>query len=82
VQGVGFRAFVWREAGMLGVEGWVRNRTDGTVEALVMGDSESVEALVERLRSGPRFGRVDRLEMSDVVEEIDAMTGFSIRRDH
>ena len=81
VQGVGFRAFVWREAGALGVSGWVRNRVDGTVEALVIGDDATVELLVERIRSGPSFGRVDRLEISDVTDGIEPMTGFSIRRD-
>ncbi|HYZ63405.1 MAG TPA: acylphosphatase [Acetobacteraceae bacterium] len=53
VQGVGFRAWMVREAKRLGVYGWVRNRGDGTVEALVHGDSAAVEELLRACRRGP-----------------------------
>ena len=82
VQGVGFRAFVQREATMLNVGGWVRNRSDGTVEALVWGDAEVVETLGKRIKQGPRWGRVDRLAANDELEHGDAPSGFVIRSDH
>ncbi|GAC1341500.1 MAG: acylphosphatase [Acetobacteraceae bacterium] len=53
VQGVGYRAWMVREAVELGVFGWVRNRGDGTVEALVHGDAAAVEELLRRCRRGP-----------------------------
>lgn len=82
VQGVGFRAFVRREATILAVRGWVRNRADGTVEALVWGDADAVEALGHRIEEGPRWGRVDRLTVNDELEHGDAPSGFVIRSDH
>ena len=59
VQGVGFRAWTVREAAGLGLDGWVRNRRDGTVEILAAGDPTAVRALVERCHSGPPLARVD-----------------------
>lgn len=53
VQGVGYRAWMTREAVRLGVSGWVRNRGDGTVEALVYGDTAAVEELLRACRRGP-----------------------------
>lgn len=69
VQGVGFRAFVEGEALARGVEGWVRNRRDGSVEAVFAGSVEIVEAMIEACRKGPFGARVDVLhqhEGSDV----------------
>jgi acylphosphatase len=65
VQGVGFRAFVEREALKRGVGGWVRNRRDGTVEAVFEGDAAAVAAAVEACRRGPMSGRVDALDQRD-----------------
>jgi acylphosphatase len=62
VQGVGYRAFVEREALQLGIEGWVRNRRDGSVEAVFAGEPDLVRALIEACRRGPRAARVDSLE--------------------
>ena len=53
VQGVGFRAFVEHEALKRGMSGWVRNRRDGTVEAVFAGDEAKVAAAIEACRRGP-----------------------------
>lgn len=53
VQGVGFRAFVEREAGAAGIDGWVRNRREGTVEALFAGEDAAVEQVLNAVRQGP-----------------------------
>ncbi len=58
VQGVGYREWMEREATRLGVHGWVRNRRDGTVEALVDGDEAAVQALLSACRRGPMLARV------------------------
>ena len=62
VQGVGFRWFVQRAAVSLGVAGWVRNCTDGSVEVLALGASESVARLRGQLWRGPSYSRVDTVE--------------------
>ena len=62
VQGVGFRWFVEREAQTLGLAGWVRNRSDGTVEVLAQGTREQLFALRSKLQEGPRASRVDEVE--------------------
>ena len=59
VQGVGYRAFVEDEAVGLGLAGWVRNRRDGTVEALLSGPAVAVEAVIAACRRGPHGARVD-----------------------
>ena len=63
MQGVGFRWFVKAEARMLGVNGWVRNNPDGTVEVLATGSSEQLAGLHRRLRQGPRAARVDDVDV-------------------
>jgi acylphosphatase len=71
VQGVGFRAWMAEQATTLGVDGWVRNRADGTVEALISGTADAVEELARACRRGPRFAQVDTLieEIADPPEE-------------
>jgi acylphosphatase len=77
VQGVGFRYAVERAARSRGVAGWVRNRHNGTVEAVFEGDAEAVESLVRLCREGPRGAEVDR---ADVVDEApEGLGGFEIR---
>jgi acylphosphatase len=62
VQGVGFRVSLRAEAVGLGLTGWVRNREDGTVEALAAGPDESVQALLDWASHGPPFAHVTRVE--------------------
>jgi acylphosphatase len=81
VQGVGFRAFVWREAAALAVDGWVRNRLDGTVEAVVAGPPEVLDALLDRVREGPRWSRVDRIDSTEEPGLAATVRGFEIRAD-
>lgn len=77
VQGVGYRAWTVATARALGLSGWVRNRSDGSVEALVAGDAADVAALAERCRQGPPAARVDRIEQSDAPAEM--FDGFEAR---
>jgi acylphosphatase len=62
VQGVGFRWFVREQARQLGVRGWVRNRSDGSVEIEAEGDLASLEALRRSLESGPTGARVSSVD--------------------
>ena len=77
VQGVFFRDSVRRLAERNGVTGWVRNNRDGTVEAAVEGDPESVQRIVDYCRSGPRGAQVDRVDVYE--EETEGATGFAVR---
>ena len=65
VQGVWFRESMRQEAERLGVTGWVRNRPDGSVEAVVQGSVEAVDALIAWARIGPPLARVERIELSE-----------------
>jgi acylphosphatase len=62
VQGVGYRYFVERAARSRGLEGWVRNRRDGSVEALFSGPAEAVAAMIAACRRGPSSARVEALQ--------------------
>ncbi|KQZ00616.1 acylphosphatase [Pseudolabrys sp. Root1462] len=62
VQGVGYRAFVEREATRRDLQGWVRNCADGTVEALLTGNAAVVEDMIAACRRGPFGARVDAIE--------------------
>jgi acylphosphatase len=61
VQGVGFRYSMMAQARLLGVTGWVRNRRDGSVEAIIAGDEAQIEAMLAWSRIGPAGGSVDEL---------------------
>ena len=65
VQGVAYRWEALREAERLGVEGWMRNRSDGSVEGVFEGDRGSVEALIAWCRSGPALAGVTSLEVEN-----------------
>jgi acylphosphatase len=69
VQGVGFRAWTAHQAERRGLRGWVRNRRDGSVEALVIGEADAVEAMVEACRRGPSMAWVDGVERRDADDD-------------
>ena len=76
VQGVCFRSATEAEALAAGVAGFVRNRADGSVEAVFEGDPEAVAALVEFCRRGPRHARVSRIEAFE--EAPQDLQGFRV----
>ena len=63
VQGVYFRDSMRREAQKLGIAGWVRNRSDGTVEAVVQGEPADLDAIVRWAHHGPEYAHVGRVEI-------------------
>ena len=63
VQGVGFRYFIYRKAKNLKVSGWVKNRPDGKVEALIEGEEVDLEKMAFEFRQGPSGSRVDECEL-------------------
>jgi acylphosphatase len=77
VQGVFFRDSTRREAERLGVTGWVRNRPDGTVEAVFEGDDDAVRRAVDFVRDGPPHARVEDVEVVD--EEPQGLSRFEVR---
>jgi acylphosphatase len=76
VQGVFFRQSCRREADVRGVSGWVRNRSDGRVEAVFEGTADAVDAMVAWCRRGPAGARVDEVEVAD--EPVEGASGFRI----
>jgi acylphosphatase len=79
VQGVGYREFVWRAAMRLGISGWVRNRSEGTVEARIEGAPASVEAMLAEMRRGPGLAQVTSLRLLD-PDHGEAQSGtFAVR---
>lgn len=74
VQGVWFRAWTVREAQARGLDGWVRNRADGSVEAVFAGAPASVSDMIEACRVGPPAARVTRLD--EDAETSAVMSGF------
>jgi acylphosphatase len=77
VQGVFFRETTRRRALAAGVTGWVRNRPDGTVEAVLEGEREAVERLVDFCREGPRGAAVEWIDLE--AEEPEGLPGFDVR---
>lgn len=71
VQGVGYRDALQAQALMRGVHGWVRNRSDGSVEALLHGEAQAVAALIEWARRGPRAARVVDVRVADPSPEFE-----------
>jgi acylphosphatase len=77
VQGVGFRYFAHREAVSLGLKGYVRNMSDGSVEAVAQGNAEMVGLFLERLAKGPPGSRVRGIRVSELPPA--GYDGFDIR---
>jgi acylphosphatase len=77
VQGVGYRLWMTRTTATLGLRGWVRNRKDGSVEALVTGAPEAVAAMIEASRKGPIGAHVR--DVTVTPDEDDGSLGFVSR---
>jgi len=77
VQAVGYRAWAIATAERLGLCGWVRNRPDGSVEMLVSGPADAVEAMIAACRRGPPAARVAGVEVMEA--EDDGSAGFTAR---
>jgi acylphosphatase len=77
VQGVGFRFFVERQARKRGLRGWVRNRRDGTVEALLIGEEPALGQMEAACRRGPSLAAVTRLDRFEAQD--DGSDGFEAR---
>ena len=82
VQGVGYRYFVEQAARSRDLEGWVRNRRDGSVEAVFAGPAEAVTAMIAACRRGPSSARVDALQDEagnpDMLNLLEARERFSV----
>jgi acylphosphatase len=74
VQGVGFRAFIRRTAEQFGLEGWVRNRLDGSVEIMVIGDPDVIDRLIDASNAGPPLAKPEEISLRGA--EDDGTTGF------
>jgi acylphosphatase len=79
VQGVGYRDFARRAALRLRISGWVRNRVDGTVEAMISGAPDAVEAMLAELRRGPRGAQVRSVRLTEAGPEESTEGGFVVR---
>ena len=77
VQGVFYRNWTVQTASALVLTGWVRNRVDGSVEAVVEGDEEAVEQFIARARQGPPAARVSAIDIRPVG--VEGMTSFHKR---
>lgn len=83
VQGVGYRAATVEAARHRGVSGWVRNRPDGTVEAVAEGGEPAVKGLIEWCRNGPPMARVERVNVSwepfkGEFDDFNALTRYTV----
>jgi acylphosphatase len=80
VQGVGFRAWTQHQAELHGLKGWVRNRRDGSVEAVFSGSGDLVEATLKACGQGPRGSMVERIEpVEDSKETAGPFERFDVR---
>lgn len=80
VQGVGFRYFTVTQARRLGVQGWVRNCRDGSVELEAQGSSDAVQALVEQLAIGPRWSEVSHVAVHGMPIIDETARAFGVRQ--
>lgn len=75
VQGVGYRAWTVATAAKMGMKGWVRNRKDGSVEAMFHGTEEQIELMLDACHKGPMFAKVEKV-ISKFVDERPDSDGF------
>ncbi len=78
VQGVGYRAALAAQARALGVSGWVRNRRDGSVEAMIGGGDAVIQQLIAWAQHGPSLARVERVDVAE-ADDAEIGDGFEIR---
>ena len=78
VHGVGYRDWAMRKAGSLGLDGWVRNRVDGSVEAVIAGEDTAVTAMIQACHTGPATADVAHVGATDWSQPVAA--GFEILR--
>lgn len=79
VQGVGYRQWLSRHAAARGLQGWVRNRMDNTVEAVLSGDEAAVEATINQAMNGPLGAKVERIDRRAAEAGETPDQGFEIR---
>ena len=78
VQGVWFRASTKEKADQLGINGWVRNTSDGNVEAVFEGDEETIQKMLDWCHQGPQYARVENVKITK-QEPSNEFSDFSIR---
>lgn len=81
VQGVGYRALIEREAKRLSLSGWIRNRSDGGVEAVFTGEDDAIQRMMTICADGPRFAKVENVSVADGAPSLlasDGRGGFAI----
>ncbi|MGM0601732.1 MAG: acylphosphatase [Bacillota bacterium] len=77
VQGVGFRAFLRRQAAGLNIKGWAKNLRDGRVEIVIQGKENKVEQMISLIKEGPSFANVKNIKITD--ENLSDFNQFEIR---
>jgi acylphosphatase len=82
VQGVGYRASLMNQARALGLSGWVRNRLDGSVEAMVSGDTQSIQTIIDWARRGPPSAQVSNVAIVEADNSLVANVTFEMRATH
>lgn len=78
VQGVGYRASFAEEASVLGLQGWVRNRRDGSVEAVVEGDAAAIEAIIQWAKRGPPASTISTITIENSELQFSSGDAFRI----
>lgn len=79
VQGVGFRHATRKQAQSLSLNGWVRNRSDGSVEAEFEGPKDAVQEMIDWCRNGPAFAKVDQVDANAEEAKSAKHQGFHVR---
>ncbi|MGM5484999.1 MAG: acylphosphatase [Nanobdellota archaeon] len=77
VQGVNFRFSTMKEARKLGINGWVRNNEDGSVETVIEGQEENIDNMLNFLKKGPSLAKVDDIKTEK--EKVQGLSGFTLQ---